>query len=188
LQVPLQVASRSDEREAAAGAGRELVGAGREVECPRQQAAPGARRPSGGDPEQGDVIAPVVVPFDVRVPGHLRRGGQDLQADVPLDQPGDVNLTPVAAPPQVAPPEQRIGVQVDHLQPAMELERTWRRRVRRLIRGRAEASFCPGDHRPSDEARPERDGCASRNQAERASGHSSAGRRQRLGVMTIGTG
>ena len=71
-----------------------------------QELPPGRRRPAVREREQDDVVAAVVVAFDVQVARRLRGGGQDLERDVALDEARDVDVAAVRASQQVATPQQ----------------------------------------------------------------------------------
>ena len=131
------------------------LGPAGEVERARQEPSPGRRRPALRQGQEDDVVAPVVVALDVEVARRLGRDRQDLERDVAVDQPRDVDLATIRARQQVAAPQQRVGVQVGDPQSAVELAGAVRDVRRRRVRGRAQAGLGAGHQPPADDARPD---------------------------------
>ena len=126
-----QIRLRADDREPTGRASGHRIGASGEVERPRQQAPPGRRWPAEGDGQQDDVIGVVRVALDVQMARRLGRGREHLEGHVPLDEPRDVHVAAIAADQQVAPPQQRVGVEVDDGQSLVERPRRLRCGIRR---------------------------------------------------------
>ena len=149
--VGVEVGARADQREPTIGAARHGVRPVGLVQRPREKAPPGRRRPAPGERQQDDVVAAVVVALDVEVAGRLRARGEDLERDVALDEAGHVDVALPGPLQQVAAPQQRVGVEVGHEQPAVQRAGPLRCVVRRRLDGQAEASLGPprrGPDRP----------------------------------------
>ena len=129
------------------------VGARGEVERPLEQAAPRPRRPAGGQGQQQDVVAPVVVAVRVELPRRLGGGGQDLERDVALDQSRDVDLALRSATQEVAAPEQRVGMEVHDLERRVQLPGARRGGVRRGDRRGAVTALGPSHERATTDPR-----------------------------------
>ncbi len=149
-----EVAARPDDPERAVGAGRQIVGAGSQVERPWQQPPPGRGRPAERESQEHDVVAAVVVALDVEVARRFRGGGEDLQGDVALAQPRDVDVAARRALEQVPAPQQRIGMEVRDPQRLVEGARPVRGAVRRRARPstHSRASVRPTRARPTTRA------------------------------------
>jgi hypothetical protein len=142
-----------------------VVEALRDERAPLVEARPRAQRPPLQCDERGDHVECVSgVPLEVQAERRLRHGREHLQADAPLAPAWQVRVATVARREQVAPPEQRVVVQIDDEQRFVERARprTGLRRVdgraairqafdrRRAERGRQ------GGEQPEDDQQPGR--------------------------------
>ena len=143
--VGREVGGRAQDPQPASGPGREPVRPRREVQRPRQEPSPGRGRPAQRDGEQDHVVARIVVALDVEVARRLGRGGQDLQRDIALDQPRHVDVAACAALEEVAPPQQRVGVEVRDPKLGVQGARPVGRDVRRGGAGDAQPRLGPAD-------------------------------------------
>src|SRR5208282_5518835 len=90
------------------------------VECAGRQTRPGGRRPQLREHQERQVIAAVVIHFDVQAAGRLGDRGEYLESDVACDQARDVHVAATAMREEISAPEQRIGMQVRNEEFAME--------------------------------------------------------------------
>ena len=189
--VGVEVGGRLDDREPPIRARGHVVGTVGEVDGAFGEAAPRAGRPAGGQGEQQHVVAAVVVALEVEVARRLRGGGQDLERDVALDQPGDVDVAALAALQEVAAPEERIGVEVGHEERLVELPGAFRSGIGSGPVDPAEAALRSRDeggaHR-SSQGQPGRSSPGRRGAEGRQNGSPLHPTRHRVGVILMTTG
>ena len=125
-----------------------------------------------------------------RCRGDLVDRGEDLEGDVPLDQPRDVDVAAVAAHQQVAAPQQRVGVEVHDEQPLVEGARPLGGVVGRREGRRVQPALGPRDDPPTADA-----GTGDRGRRDRRrecspspAGHVGQPTRQRVGRDADATG
>ena len=156
LEEPVQVATRRDDRQAALRPIAERPGPSRQVEGSLEGAPPRSRRPAAADRQHGDVVAGVLIPFEVDVTRDANAGGERLDRDTALDEAGHVDVALAPANKENPAEQKRVGVQIDRVEGRMQLPRLLGDRVTRRGRQRVQASLGPGDQPSTHERR--RDG------------------------------
>ena len=153
LEEALQIATRSDDRQATVRPIAERPGTSRKVEGSLEGAPPRARRPAAPDRQQGDVVARVLIPFEVDVTRDPNAGGQGLDRHPSLDESRHVDMALTSANEKIPAEQQQIGVQIDHVEGRMQLARPLGDRFMRRCGQRIESAFRPGDEPSASERR-----------------------------------
>ena len=107
-----EIAPRLDQHQPAVGRrgeGPQPVGL---VERALHEAEPGPERPALRQRQEQDVVGIAVIVLDVEVARALGDHGKHLQRDIALDQPRQVDMAAIRPLAEVAPPQQRVGMQV----------------------------------------------------------------------------
>ena len=118
--VRREIRRRADDREPTVRAGRHRVRPRRHVERPGSS----RRQVAGGQPSASasritsSLLSSLRSMFRWR--GDLVECGEDLERDVALDEPRDVDMAALPRAEEVAAPQQRVGVQVGDPQPFVE--------------------------------------------------------------------
>ncbi len=111
------------------------------MECPGQATAPCCAWPTLANGEQRDEVRAAVVAIEVGPPRYLGRCGEGDDGHPTLDQPRDVDVPVPGTSPEIATPQQRIGVEVDDRQRSMQLDGSCRRPVRPRPMDPVQAAF-----------------------------------------------
>ncbi len=154
LQENLQVALRLDQHQPSAGADGHVVKAGGLIERTLLQAHQGPGRPALTKTEQGYVVGAAVVPLDVQSARRLCHHGEDLEGDVAFDQPRNIDMAPRSALDKVAPPQQRVGVQIRHLDRPVQGGDFLRYGVGRRLENSVQRRFDPGGEHKEENSKP----------------------------------
>ncbi len=91
------------------------------IQCTLIQTVPAGNRPGLGNGERGDIVCSIfAVGMVVLTAGTFGNRGKYLQGNIALTQPGNINLTVIAALQQVSVPQQGIGMPVTNQQRLMQ--------------------------------------------------------------------
>ena len=141
--------------EVAGGACRHVVQPGGRVKRALLEAEDSRKRPALAYRKQRDVVGRAVIVLDVLATRRLADHGEHLQGNVAVLQPRYIDLTACATRQQIAPPQQRVRVQIGDDERLMQRLGLVRSRIGRRVDDAVHRLFDAGRQHEEEKAEPD---------------------------------